>query len=131
MEHSLVHHGELQKMMVSRGETFLLELFKRKKNSDYEYEDAPCAWFKGRPAQALEKNSYAIQRGITNGNDEMYVFATNIPVEVSVGDRIRFLGKMWSVSSVGVYIEEARYVNAEIMDAGKLLASCPKGLTLK
>ena len=130
MERAHGYHGVLQ-MMVSRGETFLLELFRRKKNSDYEYEDAPSAWFKGRPAKALEKDTYAIQRGVMNGKDDMYVFATNLPTDVSVGDRIRFLGKMWSVSSVGIYIEEARYVNAGIMDANKLLEACPKGLTLK
>lgn len=117
--------------MVSRGEIYTLTLFKRKKNSAYEYEDTAKCVFKGRPAKNVEKTSYALQNGVLNGIDDTFVFATQLPAEVSVGDRVYYLGKFWSVSSVGVYLEEMRMVNASIMDDRKLMERAPKGLTLK
>ena len=54
-----------------------------------------------------------------------------MPEDISDGDRIEFLGKLWSVTSVGVYFEQGRFVNAGIMDSDKLMAKCPKGITLK
>lgn len=117
--------------MVSRGETYVLKLYKRIKNSSYEYEDVPSATFHGRPAKPLEKNSYTFSRGIVNSSDDTYVFSSNMPEDISDGDRIEFLGKLWSVTSVGVYFEQGRFVNAGIMDSDKLMAKCPKGITLK
>lgn len=117
--------------MVSRGEVYTLTLYKRKKNSSYEYEDVPALSFKGRPAKNLERNFYTIQSGITNGVDEIYIFSSSLPIEVSVGDRVFYLGKFWSVSSVGVYLEQGRFVNAGIMDAKKVIEKAPKGFTLK
>lgn len=117
--------------MVSRGEIYTLTLYKRKKNSAYEYEDVPKCTFHGRPAKNVEKNSYALQNGVMNGIDDTFIFATKLPTDVSVGDRVYYLGKFWSVSSVGVYLEELRMVNASIMDDKKLMERAPKGLTLK
>ncbi len=117
--------------MVSRGEAYTLTLYKRKKNSAYEYEDKPLCTFKGRPAKSMEKNSYSIQSGVIGGADDIFVFATQLPADVVAGDRVLYLGKYWSVSSVGVYLEELRMVNASIMDDKKLMEMAPKGLTLK
>ena len=117
--------------MVSSGETWLLTLYKRKKNSQYEYEDTPLLTFYGRPTKAYEQTLYTVQTGVTNGADDTYVFSSNLPVEVSVGDRVLFLGKMWSVGSTGVYLEEGRYVNASVLDPDFILKNCPKGITLK
>lgn len=117
--------------MVSRGEIYTLSLYKRKKNSAYEYEEKPVCVFKGRPARNVEKGSYAVQNGVMNGMDDTFIFATTLPTDVSVGDRVLYLGKFWQVSSVGVYLEELRLVNASIMDDRKLMEKAPKGLTLK
>lgn len=118
-------------MIVSRGETYNLWLFKRVPNSSYEYEDTASLCFKGRPARNSERNYYSIQKGFANGVDEVYIFSSHLPAEVAVGDRVFYLGKFWSVSSVGVYFEEARVVNASVMDSEKLIDKAPKGITLK
>ena len=76
-------------------------------------------------------NSYTFSRGIVNGSDDTYIFSSNMPEDISDGDRIEFLGKLWSVTSVGVYFDQGRFVNAGIMDSDKLMAKCPKGITLK
>lgn len=117
--------------MVSRGEIYTLELYKRKKNSAYEYEERPKCVFKGRPAKNVEKGSYSVQNGVMNGTEDTFIFATTLPTEVTAGDRVFYLGKFWQVSSVGVYLEELRLVNASIMDDKKLMEKAPKGLTLK
>ena len=113
--------------MVSRGETYVLKLYKRIKNSSYEYEDVPSATFHGRPAKPLV--SYV--RVLALRQLRTSVLSSNMPEDISDGDRIEFLGKLWSVTSVGVYFEQGRFVNAGIMDSDKLMAKCPKGITLK
>lgn len=117
--------------LVTRGETYDLALYKRDKNSSFSAEQVPDLTFKGRPAQNLEKNFYSIRSGVTGGMDEIYIFATHLPAEVSVGDRVFYLGKLWQVSSIGVYLEATRVVNASIMDSKKLMEKAPKGLTLR
>lgn len=117
--------------MVTRGETYIFVLYKRKKNSSYEYEDTPKLMFKGRPAKPIERNGYAIQSGVMGGIDDAYIISSNLPSEVSVGDRVFYLGKFWQVTSIGVYYESLRVVNASIMSAEKLMESAPKGITLK
>ena len=80
--------------MVSRGETYVLKLYKRIKNSSYEYEDVPSATFRGRPAKPLETNSYTFSRAILNGSDDTYIFSSNMPEDISDADKIEFLEKL-------------------------------------
>lgn len=117
--------------MLSRGEVYTLVLYKRKKNTSYEYEDVPKLTFKGRIAKPIERNFYDIQSGVTGNSDEVYIFSSNLPNEVEVGDRVYHLGKFWTVSSVGVYLEQTRCVNASVFDPKKLIEMSPKGITLK
>lgn len=117
--------------MISRGETYLLTLYKRKKNSAYETEETPLLTFYGRPAKPVERNFYAIQQGVSNGVDEVFIYASTLPAQVSVGDKVFYMGKYWTIQSVGVYLEATRVVNASIMNPEKLMARAPKGLTLR
>lgn len=117
--------------LVTRGENYTLSVFKLKPNSSYEYEDMPSFCFKGRPARTMERNFYTIQSGVTNGVDEVFIFASNVPKELKVGDKVLYLAKYWTISSIGVYLEESRLVNADIMNPQKLMERAPKGFTLK
>lgn len=117
--------------MISCGETYLITLYKRKPNSAYEYEQIPALAFYGRPARPLERNYYSIQRGVSGGMDETYIFASTLPAQVEVGDQVEFMGKRKTVQSVGVYYEATRVVNASIMNPEKLVERAPKGITIR
>lgn len=118
-------------MIPTNDEKYELELYKRIKNSDYEWEKAPLLTFKGRPASQVEVKKYRVQKGVNGNTDSVFVKTTNLPNEVSVGDKVKFLGKIWSVQSIGYYFEEARLVNPSIFDEERLIERCPKGINLQ
>lgn len=117
--------------MISCGETYPIALFKHKENSAYEYEEKPLLTFYGRPARPVERNFYSIQQGINGGVDETFIFASTLPAQVEVGDKVFFMGKYRTVQSVGVYLEATRVVNASVMNPEKLIERAPKGITLQ
>ena len=112
-------------------EKFTLELYKRKENSPYEYEDKPAITFKGRPASQLEIKKYRVQKGVNGNTDSIFVKCSNLPLDVTVNDKIKFIGKIWSVASVGYYFDDARFVNANCLNEEQIIARCPKGLNLQ
>lgn len=118
-------------MIVARGETYELARFPRVENSPYEYEDAPDIVFFGRPANTLEKKVYRIQQGVNGNSDSIMVYATNLPAEIKPNDKIRFMGKEWSVASIGYYFDSNRIVTARIFDDDYLFKRSPKGLVLQ
>lgn len=119
-------------MIPSNAETYVFKVYKRKPNSPYEYEDSPKITFRGRPATNIEQKEYRIQKGVNGSTDSVFVFATNLPTdEITDGDRIEYLGKIWTITSVGYYIVDTRYVNAGIMNPKKIIERCPKGVTLQ
>lgn len=118
-------------MIPARGENYRMELFKRKPNSAYEWEDAPAAVFYGRPASKIEKRKYRIQKGVAGSTDSTYVLCTNLPKEIVDGDKIIFLGKEWQVESVGYFFDENLIVNPRIMSEEYIAERCPKGMTLQ
>ena len=118
-------------MIPTNDEKYELELYKRLKNSDYQWEPAPLLSFKGRPASQVEVKKYRVQKGVNGNTDSVFVKATNLPKEVSVGDKIKFLGKIWSVQSIGYYFDEARFVNPSVFDEERLVERCPKGINLQ
>lgn len=118
-------------MIPTNNEIYTLELTKRKKNSSFEWEDAPLLRFKGRPANQVEKKNYRIQKGVNGGSDSVFVFATNLPTEVDINDQIKFMGKIWTVQSIGYYFNEARLVNADLLSEEQIVERCPKGINLQ
>lgn len=118
-------------MIPTSDEKYELELYKRVKNSPYEYEQNPSAYFKGRPANQLEKRNYRVMKGVNGNTDSIFVKVTNLPEDVDIGDKIRFLGKIWSVQSVGYYFNEALFVNASVFSDLQIIARCPKGINLQ
>ena len=118
-------------MIPTNDEKYELELYKRIKNSSYEWESSVSAYFKGRPASQFEVKKYRVQKGVNGGTDSVFVKCTNLPKEVSVGDKVRFIGKIWSVESIGYYFDEARFVNAGCLSEEQLIERCPKGLSLQ
>ncbi len=117
--------------MISYGETYLIALYKRKANTSYEYDEKPLLTFYGRPAKPIERNYYSIQQGVSGGLDETFIFASNLPTQVEVGDQVEFMGRRKTVQSVGVYLESTRVINASIMKPEKLIERAPKGITIQ
>lgn len=118
-------------MIPVNDEKYQLDLYKRLKNSDYQWESAPSLSFKGRPASQVEVKKYRVQKGVNGSTDSVFVKATNLPQEVSVGDKVKFLGKIWQVQSIGYYFDEARFVNPSVFDEERLIERCPKGINLQ
>lgn len=117
-------------MIVARGETYPLERFKRKDNS-FEWEDFPDIRFFGRPANNMEKRNYRVQQGVEGNTDGVYVLTSNLPKEIQPKDKIKFMGKIWTIASIGYYFDESRVVNASAFSDDYLISLCPKGLALQ
>lgn len=115
----------------NQGETYILGLFKRKENTPYEWEDSPSIQFKGRPANNMEKRMYRIQQGVNGGSDSIFILTTNLPEDIKVKDKVLFMGKEWTVESVGYYFNDAEIINAGIMSEEYIMARCPKGINLQ
>lgn len=117
-------------MLVARGETYELKVYRRKPNSPYEWEDAPYCTFKGRPASQMEKKTYRIQKGVNGNSDSTFVISSNMP-DVKPEDKIIFLGKEWTVENTGYYFDSSLIVNASILSEEQIIDKCPKGVSLR
>lgn len=113
------------------GETYELQLFKIKPNSNFEYEDSPTIIFKGRPATNIEKKQFRITKGVMGNNMGVSIFCSNLPKEVEPNDRISFLGKSYVVTNTGYYLSNAGINNARIFSEQYIKERSPKGLTLE
>ena len=118
-------------MIPINNEHYQLQLFKRVKNSAYEYENTPVIVFKGRPASNAEIKTYRVQKGVNGSDNSVYIFATNLPTIVNVGDRITFMGQTRIVLSVGYYYELNHIINPQLLSEEQIIAKCPKGINLQ
>ena len=117
-------------MFTTIGETYEIVLYQRKENSAYEYNDFPTLSFYGRPAGQLEKKQYRIQKGVDGNTDSQYIFVSNLPDNVKIGDRVYYLGKYWIIESIGYYFDSNMLVNAKIMSDEYIQKRCPKGIAI-
>ena len=117
-------------MIVSRGETYLLKVYPRKEDSPYEYEGNPYVFY-GRPASQLEKKNYRIQQGVEGNSDGVFIYASNMPSSVKIGDKVEFMGKHWTIQSIGFYFDSSLIVNAGIMSDKYIEERSPKGVSLQ
>lgn len=118
-------------MLVTQGETYRFERYPRIPNSPYEFDDVPDIYFKGRPANQVEVKSYRIQQGVNGSTDSVFVYCSNLPSEIRPEDRIKFMGKIWTVKSIGYYYDSTRVVNNGVMSEDYLASRCPKGMNLQ
>ena len=118
-------------MITAQGESIKFDVYKRKSNSSYEWENAPSLSFLGRLANDVEKREYRIQSGVNGGSDSVFVLSSNLPAEIKIKDKVYFFGKEWTVMSVGYYFNQSRVVNQKIMSPEKLMERCPKGMNLQ
>lgn len=118
-------------MIPTAGESFMLKRYPRKPNSSYEWSNMPDVEFFGRPATPNEVKTYRIQQGVIGANESVYIYASNLPKEIAVGDKLTFRGDEWTVESVGYYFEASRIVNNGIMSNDYIIERCPKGITLR
>ena len=116
--------------MIVSNERYDLVLYKRKPNS-HEWEDKPSCYFKGRPANQIEVKRYRIQQGVEGNTDSTYVFASNLPINIKPKDKIVFMGKEWTVESIGYYFESSRFVNPSLMNEEYIASKCPKGISIQ
>lgn len=118
-------------MITTRGESHRLQVFRRKQNSPYEWEETPVFEFFGRPASPKEKKNYRIQQGVQGNAESQYIVCSNLPYDLQVKDRIIFNGDEYTVESTGYYYDDTRIVNNHIMTPDYIIKRCPKGITLQ
>lgn len=111
-------------------ETYEFVLIPRIKNSPYEYDTKNKIIFKGRPANTQEKKLYRLQQGVNTGVDSVYIYTSNLPDDIKVGDKVKFLGMTQVVESIGYYYDINNLTNASLFDDEYVIARCGKGLTL-
>lgn len=116
-------------MLVSRGECYVAQVYKRKPNSA-EYYDYPSFSFMCRPASNLERKQY-ISNGLITKGDTLMLYATRINGEIKNDDHILFNGEMKLVESVGYYLTKNRNIGAYAFNNEELIKTAPKGITLK
>ena len=117
-------------MIVSRGETYQIKIFPRKEDTPYLYESVPYTFY-GRPASQMEKKNYRIQQGVQGNSDGVFIYASNMPSSVKIGDKVEFMGKHWTVQSIGFYFDSSLIVNAGIMSDNYIEERSPKGVSLQ
>ena len=117
-------------MIVVHGETYKIELAKRVENSPYEYEENYIS-FMCRPANQMEKRNYRVQQGVNGDNLSVFIISSNLPDDINVGDKVRFLGKEWVVASIGYYFDATRLTNAKIMSDDYILSHAPRGINIQ
>ena len=118
-------------MIAVRGESYRADIIDRVKNSSYEWEDTVKASFSCRPANQMEKKLYRIQKGVNGNSDSMFLICTNLPDEIKVKDKIIFMGKEWTVESIGYYFDSSLIVNANILSDEQIIERCPKGVNIQ
>lgn len=118
-------------MLTARGELYKFEVFKRKENSAYEWEENVAFTFYGRPANQMEKRNYRVQKGVNGNQDSIYCLCSNLPEEITPKDKVVFLGKEWTIESIGYYFDSNRIVNPSVLTEEQIIAKCPKGINLQ
>lgn len=115
-------------MLVSRGECFRAEVYKRIENSA-EVNEVPSFSFMCRPASNYEKKQY-VSNGLITKDSSIMLYATRIDGEIKNGDQVLFNGEMKIVESVGYYLNKSRNLGAYAFNTEELIKNCPKGITL-
>lgn len=116
-------------MMPSFGETFNALLYKRKENSN-DYEATPRLTFKCKPMKENEKQSFVLTEGLLTQTRGIYVLATRLPSEVTIDDKIEFLGKRWLVEAVGYFVQNSRTLASSDLSEEEMVKRYPKGIKL-
>lgn len=111
-------------------ETYEFVVIPRKKNSAYEYDYDNTYSFMGRPANTHEKKNYRIQTGVQGNQDTVYIYATNLPKDVQIGDKVKFLGQTQTVESTGYYYDVNGIVNVSRFREEHIIDKSPKGIAL-
>ena len=112
----------------TNNETLEFVVIPRKEDDKYVYDKDNSFTFRGKIANTREKKLYRLQQGVNGNQDTVYIYATNLPKEVKVGDQIRFLGQTQTIKSVGYYYDVNGIVNASLFSDEYIQAQCPKGL---
>lgn len=112
----------------TNNETHNLKFCKVTKNG-WEFDENAIS-FKGRVASSLEQKRYNIMKGVVNNKNTIYIYASNLPEEIKPDDKVLFLGKEMTVTSVGYYIDQSKMIDASIFDPDYIKAISPKGITL-
>ena len=118
-------------MLTVGNERWKFQVKKRLENTPYEWEKEVSIIFRGRPANQVEKKLYRVQQGVNGGSDSVYIISSNLPSDIKIKDKVIFMGKEWTVNSVGYYFDQARLVNPSFMSDEYLMKRCPKGLNLQ
>ncbi len=112
-------------------ETYVLELYKRVRgNSAYEYSNDSVLSFKGRPANRMEVKLFRVIKGVNSATNGVMLVCSNLPDEVEIDDRVKFMGKVMLVKNIGYFYNENNIENNSVFNNEYLALRCPKGITL-
>lgn len=115
--------------MLTHNETYTFKTGKMKTNS-FELDENTIIEFKGRPASTYEQKRYNVMKGVVNNKNTIYIYATNLPEEIKVDDKVEYMGSIKTVSSVGYYLDQNKIIDGGIFDPDYVKAISPKGITL-
>jgi len=114
---------------VSRDD-LIVKLFKKTKdNSIYEYS-TEFIMFKASIAGTNEKKSYRITKGVNSVSDDLMLSCANLPSIIEIDDKIEVMGDIYTVKSIGYYINETRLKNKMIFNPKYIQDRCRKGITV-
>lgn len=111
-------------------ETHILKVYSRIDNS-YDYETTPKITFKGRPANNMETREYRVMKGVNGANSSVFVYCSNLPEKVKIGDKVEFLNQIWTIMSIGYYYDNTKIINAGIMSEDYIMQKSPKGINIQ
>lgn len=114
---------------LTSNETYTFIAGKLKTNS-FELDKDTAIMFKGRPASSYEQKRYNVMKGVVNNKNSVYIYATNLPEEIKVDDKVEYLGSIKTVSSIGYYLDQNKIIDGGIFDPDYIKAISPKGITL-
>lgn len=117
-------------MIPTQGENYIAKVQKRKENSNYEYSQEYSIIFKCRPAREYEISSYQILEGLSVNTSDMYIYASNLPSSIKPGDRILYLNKLMTISTIGVFLNQTPIVSGASFSSKYIIDRAPKGLTV-
>lgn len=117
-------------MLVSRGEIYTAVVYKREKNAMGEYSEVPNFSFKCKIASKEEEGTFQPTSGLLTNNHSILLYATRLDKELSLKDKVVFLGKEYLVEEIGIYINKNRYVSGDIFSDKKIINDSPKGIRL-
>lgn len=117
--------------MISRGSENLIATIWRRKTNSLEYEDTPSFSFRCRIADSKDLEEYQNVSGLIQNESLMTLYASRVPKEIKLGDKILILGEEKIVKNIGYYMNESNQMHAYSLKLEEIYKRCPKGIKVQ